>query len=174
MYVFDLDGCVWDPEMYQLWGGGAPFAPDAKNEGDLLDCKGQMVSLMADVRRIWRMLHEDPAYAGARVAVASCCDEPAWADECLSKFTVAPGVALADIVSFSEIHKGSKAGHLASISRASGVALEDMIFFDNEPGNCRTVQGVGVTSVYTPGGVTMSEFEKGLAEFPSASVVSVR
>ena len=23
--VFDLDGCVWDPEMYQLWGGGAPF-----------------------------------------------------------------------------------------------------------------------------------------------------
>ena len=23
--VFDLDGCVWDPEMYELWGGGAPF-----------------------------------------------------------------------------------------------------------------------------------------------------
>jgi hypothetical protein len=22
--VFDLDGCVWDPEMYELYGG-APF-----------------------------------------------------------------------------------------------------------------------------------------------------
>ena len=90
MYVFDLDGCVWDPEMYQLWGGGAPFAADPQREGDLLDCKGTKVYLMADVRRIWRMLHEDPAYADARVAVASCCDEPGWADECLSKFTVAP------------------------------------------------------------------------------------
>jgi hypothetical protein len=24
--VFDLDGCVWEPEMYELWGrGGSPF-----------------------------------------------------------------------------------------------------------------------------------------------------
>ena len=23
--VFDLDGCCWDPEMYELWGGGSPF-----------------------------------------------------------------------------------------------------------------------------------------------------
>ena len=25
MLVFDLDGCCWDPEMYELWGGGSPF-----------------------------------------------------------------------------------------------------------------------------------------------------
>ena len=24
-FVFDLDGCCWDPEMYELWGGGSPF-----------------------------------------------------------------------------------------------------------------------------------------------------
>ena len=29
MVVFDLDGCLWDPEMYMLsWRGGAPFEPD--------------------------------------------------------------------------------------------------------------------------------------------------
>ena len=29
--VFDLDGCVWNPEMYELWGrGGAPFTPRYK------------------------------------------------------------------------------------------------------------------------------------------------
>ena len=21
--IFDLDGCVWTPEMFELWGGGA-------------------------------------------------------------------------------------------------------------------------------------------------------
>ena len=25
MFVFDLDACCWSPEMYELWGGGAPF-----------------------------------------------------------------------------------------------------------------------------------------------------
>ena len=30
--AFDLDGCVWDPEMYELWGrGGAPFTPRCVN-----------------------------------------------------------------------------------------------------------------------------------------------
>ena len=24
VFVFDLDGCCWDPEMYELYGG-APF-----------------------------------------------------------------------------------------------------------------------------------------------------
>ena len=28
VFVFDLDGCCWDPEMYELWGGGAPFKAD--------------------------------------------------------------------------------------------------------------------------------------------------
>ena len=30
--AFDLDGCVWDPEMHELWGrGGAPFTPRCVN-----------------------------------------------------------------------------------------------------------------------------------------------
>eukprot|EP00658_Telonema_sp_P-2_P070902 TRINITY_DN6026_c0_g2_i2.p2 TRINITY_DN6026_c0_g2~~TRINITY_DN6026_c0_g2_i2.p2 ORF type:complete len:184 (-),score=40.00 TRINITY_DN6026_c0_g2_i2:451-1002(-) len=29
--VFDLDACCWDPEMYQLWGGGAPFKHNRDN-----------------------------------------------------------------------------------------------------------------------------------------------
>jgi hypothetical protein len=37
--VFDLDGCVWDPEMYELWGGGgAPFKPN--KDGTLSDKAG--------------------------------------------------------------------------------------------------------------------------------------
>ena len=171
MFVFDLDGCVWDPEMYQLWGGGSPFSQ--REDGDLTDSRGQRVVLMADVREIMRALHSDERFAGARVAVASCCDEPAWARECMSKFVVAPNVTLQQVVSLSEIHKGSKADHLRNISRDSGVALRDMVFFDNEKHNCNTVQGVGVTSVHTPRGVTMVEFEHALAHFPSDEVLRV-
>ena len=126
-----------------------------REDGDLTDSRGQRVVLMADVREIMRALHSDERFAGARVAVASCCDEPAWARECMSKFVVAPDVTLQQVVSLSEIHKGSKADHLRNISRDSGVALRDMVFFDNEKHNCNTVQGVGVTSVHTPRGVTM-------------------
>ena len=77
------------------------------------------------------------------------------------------------VVSLSEIHKGSKADHLRNIARDSGVALRDMVFFDNEKHNCNTVQGVGVTSVHTPRGVTMAEFEHALARFPSDEVLRV-
>ena len=42
--VFDLDGCVWYPEMYMLWGGGAPFETQPK--GDLRDKAGQKCYLM--------------------------------------------------------------------------------------------------------------------------------
>ena len=33
--VFDLDGCLWYPDMYMLWGGGAPFR--VRSDGDLDD-----------------------------------------------------------------------------------------------------------------------------------------
>ena len=53
-----------------------------------------------------------------------------------------------------EIYKGSKSGHLREIARKTGIGLGEMVFFDNEPGNCRDVANIGVTSVYTPEGVT--------------------
>ena len=24
--AFDLDGTIWSPDMYELWGGGSPFS----------------------------------------------------------------------------------------------------------------------------------------------------
>ena len=36
--VFDLDGCVWSPDMYMLWGGGAPFSgPDANGDAFIVE-----------------------------------------------------------------------------------------------------------------------------------------
>ena len=41
--VFDLDGCVWEPEMYEL-AGGAPFK--VKKNGNLKVKSGQFFSLL--------------------------------------------------------------------------------------------------------------------------------
>ena len=38
------DGCVWDPEMYELWGGGgAPFKQN--KDGTLIDKAGRFLSI---------------------------------------------------------------------------------------------------------------------------------
>jgi magnesium-dependent phosphatase 1 len=74
--VFDLDGCVWWPEMYMLWGGGPPFSKQPN--GDLKDSSGTKTYLMGAVREIMHELKTAPRWAASQVAVASSCDEPAW------------------------------------------------------------------------------------------------
>jgi len=166
--VFDLDGCVWDPEMYQLWGsGGAPFK--VSTDGNLSDRSGTVVHLLGDVKNIMRELKSDTKWSDSIVAVASSCDEPDWARECIKKFPLGDNMTLSDVFDKNniEIYKMSKNNHLNAISKQTGVDLKDMIFFDNQYGNCQTVAGVGVTSVYVPQGVTRKAFEEALAKFPS-------
>ena len=66
-----------------------------------------------------------------------------------------------------EIHKGNKQGHLRSISERTGIPLTEMLFLDNERGNCVDVAALGVTVAYTPSGVTAGAWEAALARFPS-------
>ena len=169
--VFDLDGCVWRPEMYELWGGGgAPFK--SVNNGDyLLDRGGERVELIADVRSILNELKTDSKWKDSIVSVASSCDEPRWADECIEKFDIGGGAKLKDLFQHRQIYKRSKSHHLKAIAKATGVSLKDMIFFDNEYRNCKTVAGIGVTVLYTPDGVYRKDFEEALEKFPSPGEV---
>ena len=83
--VFDLDGCVWDPEMYELWGsGGAPFK--VRKDGNLADRSGTVVRLLGDVKNIMTEFKTDAKWFDTIIAVASSCDEPGWARECIQKF----------------------------------------------------------------------------------------
>jgi len=168
--VFDLDGCLWSPEMYQLeWDrGGAPFtAEPADTDGALRDRQGTRVQLHSGVRSAMTELAEDPKWEGVVVAVASCCDVPSWARELLSKFDLGGGRCLSDIITVCQIHGGNKQGHFRKIANATGCDLGDMIFFDNEPYNCQDVASLGVTSVYCPEGVTLTAWRRGLSAFPS-------
>jgi magnesium-dependent phosphatase 1 len=49
MVVLDLDGTIWEPEMYQL-SGGSPFR---KNKNlNVIDRSGEEVHLLGDTRKV--------------------------------------------------------------------------------------------------------------------------
>jgi len=170
--VFDLDGCLWYPDMYMLWGGGAPFS--LRSDGDLDDCTGRRVYLLGAVRQILHDLHVADEWEGVVTAVASRTDEPTWARECMSKFEVGPagsGVFINDVVQVEEINKGNKRSHFRQLAETTGIALEDMLFFDNERGNCVDVADLGVTVAYVPDGVTAGAWEQSIDRFPEPGAI---
>lgn len=139
-------------------------------------------------------LKTDAKWENTSIAIASCCDEPSWARECIKKFSlvhlhgwlyssvsftllltcrVGNGFFLRDVFdpNLDEIYKASKSSHLRTIAKKTGVSLKDMIFFDNEYGNCKTVASIGVTVMYTPEGVTRQNFEEALQKFPASGQV---
>ena len=167
--VFDLDGCLWDPEMYMLsWRGGAPFEPD----GDaMLSQSGERVVLLGAARDILRQLRTTDDWSGTKVAISSRTDEPAWAAELLDKFRV-DNMALGSCFDAREITKESKSSHFRRLKEKYSCAYEDILFFDNEYGNCREISQLGVTVAFSPEGVTGDVWAEAVAAFPSESIVN--
>ena len=102
LIAFDLDGTLWRPEMYELWGGGAPFTLDEGNS--LHDRKQTKVRLLGETAAILEELRHAP-YTDTIVVWVSCTDEPSWAAECLQKFVTSDGVTPLRDVSDSKLNK---------------------------------------------------------------------
>ena len=159
--VFDLDNCVWYPEMYQLYGG-APFTETPQRT--LNDRKGTEVTLCGDVSNIMYELKTDPKWASTTICVASSCDEPAWAAECIKKFFIGKegNYKLNDVLSpeHREIYGCSKDTHFRNLHKKFGgkIKYEEMLFFDDRMYNHNAVSRLGVTCVFTPDGVTRELF----------------
>ena len=175
--IFDLDGCLWTPEMYEIMyfmgGQGAPFREDPNNSPNLLTSGGRPVKLLGDVRSVFEEMHTQSCYSDTKIGISSRTDEPNWARELLEKFRIATNengkpVSLADVLTGPiEIAQDSKVAHFERIRSATGIDYEDMVFFDNEFGNCERVSSLGVSVVYCPKGVTRKLWERGVRlEFP--------
>ena len=98
--------------------------------------------------------------------MASRCDEPDWARQLLKLFTIDDGRSFwqaLDDGRLAEIYKGNKKTHLKALKQKTGVAFEDMLFFDDDMENIRNVSELGVVSVLTPEGVTADAWESGPA-----------
>lgn len=172
LVLFDLDGCLWRPEMYELLyfsrGKGAPFTPSEHDKNVLLTVAGEPVQLLKNVREVLFELHSDPKWENTKVGISSRTDAPDWARELLSKFQLPDGTALEEVFQGPiEIRGDSKVKHFRRIAAATGVSFEDMVFFDNEFGNCESVADLGVTVGYCPGGVSTKIWEQTLQAFPA-------
>jgi magnesium-dependent phosphatase 1 len=178
--VFDLDGCLWRPEMYELLyfsgGAGAPFTPSEDDNNILLTRKGEKVYLLGNVREVMTELYsstdKNNKWHGVQVGISSRTDQPSWARELLQKFqvedtTTTTTFALSDVFQGPiEIASDSKVQHFRRIAAATHVPLEDMLFFDNEFGNCQAVSDLGVTVAFCPGGVTNEIWKAAVEAFP--------
>lgn len=175
--IFDLDGCLWTPEMYEIMyfmgGKGSPFKEDPNNDLNLLTSGNKPVRLLGDVRSVFEELYTQPYFKDVQIGISSRTDEPNWARELLKKFKVTKGkggelVYLTNIINGPiEIAHDSKVEHFRRLSLELGLDYEDMLFFDNEFGNCDKVASLGVSVVYCPDGVTREVWEMGVHnEFP--------
>ena len=165
LVVFDLDACCWFPEMYMVTAG-SPFTK--KNDDECAAKDGEAVKLLGHTRKAWSAVCGGDEWADCRVAVASRCDEPEWARQLLKLFTVDDGRTFwqaLDDGRLAEIYKGNKKQHLKALKQKTGIAYEDMLFFDDDRDNIEHVSEIGVVSVLTPDGVTHEAWEQGLRRF---------
>ena len=89
-----------------------------------------------------------------RAAVASRTDEPGWAKLCMDHLVVEDGATLTKCFgSRVEISFDNKKVHFRRLQKSTGIPFEQMIFFDNEYGNIKSVSSLGVKCIYTPDGM---------------------
>lgn len=159
--VFDLDGCCWNPEMYQLWGGKASPFKTTDNGQSAQTSDGRTVQLIGHVRQILEHLmeHPDVVNGNTRLALASTCDEPDWARELLKiiKLThpkTKQQILMGDLFHAHEIYTApNKHPHFHEIKKKFGAEFQEMAFFDNQHNNIRDVGKLGVNAILTPDGV---------------------
>jgi len=187
--IFDLDGCLWTPEMYEIiffqGGRGSPFQTNPTDPLNLLTCGGSPVQLLGDTRAVFRELHTNHSFRNVKVGISSRTDEPTWARELLTKFPIPlsdegiEGECIHLETAFNgpiEIAQDEKVDHFHRIVEKCSIDFEEILFFDNEYRNCESVAKLGVSVVYCPDGVTKELWDLGVyEEFPrsNGSVINV-
>ncbi len=162
LVAFDLDGTIWSPDMYMLWGGGAPF--NQVSPTHLKDRSGQSVNLLGVSGEVLDGFGRGKL-EGVMPSWVSCTDEPSWADECLNLFQTTSGSTLKSCVELEMIFKANKKTHFRKLQDETGIQFGDMLFFDNEMGNIRSVSELGVKCVFCPDGLTGEAWKEGLEMF---------
>ncbi|KAJ3534854.1 hypothetical protein NMY22_g6737 [Coprinellus aureogranulatus] len=164
LIAFDLDYTLWD-----LWIDthvDGPLHRKGNRVNEVLDRNNQPISFYKDVPGIlhkirgYRVPGEDGDEEG-KVVIAACSrtHAPELARQCLGLLLVPPPTD-ADLetaeptraVTFfdeMEIYPGSKLTHFKRLHKRTGIAYEDMLFFDDERRNAE-VEKLGVTFIHVP------------------------
>ncbi|EST09939.1 Magnesium-dependent phosphatase-1, eukaryotic/arcaheal type [Kalmanozyma brasiliensis GHG001] len=161
LFVFDLDYTLWP-----LWVDthvDSPLRRRGEDINKVYDRNGQPLSFFPHVPSILFWLRR----RGVEVAAASRTSAPAVARQALNglflvddeQYVPHPGsndeegeasgkeakvVKAIDFFDYQEIYPGSKITHFRKLHEDSGVAYEDMVFFDDEYRNAEVGSKLGV------------------------------
>jgi hypothetical protein len=110
LIVFDLDDCLWTPEMHEL--PGLPEIPVhgdlGNNEKGVVGLKvpryGDTVTLFEGARRVLLELATNPIYKASSFATASSSLEPSYSYACLDGIEILPRVTMADMMRYGCRH----------------------------------------------------------------------
>lgn len=191
MIVFDLDDCLWTPEMHEL--PGCPEIPVhgelvPSNNGDSSSKQQQSqkgvvglqvpryrdtVRLFDGARRVLYELATNKAYKDVLLATASSSLEPSYSYACLEGIEILPRLTMGDMMTYNQIGRTGnlspdKTTHFRELHDESGIPYHEMLFFDdcNWGNNCqRVTSAFGVVSQRTPHGLQWEEFQSALRKF---------
>ncbi|KAF2642857.1 magnesium-dependent phosphatase-1 [Massarina eburnea CBS 473.64] len=155
--VFDLDYTLWP-----FWVDTHVTPPIKAQEGGLKvkDRYGEGYGFYADVGGVLDALKQKSIQIGA----ASRTHAPALGREMLQLLKVPSSLSsqrAIDYFDHLQIYPGNKTTHFERIHRDSGIAYEDMLFFDDESRN-KNVEVLGVVMQLVRDGVSRGEMDKGV------------
>jgi len=150
LIVFDLDYTLWP-----FWVDTHVTPPFRLSNGKVVDHRGAKIKFYPEVPDVLSTLHS----WGVPLAVASRTSEIEGANQLVDLF------GWEKYFTYKEIYPGSKTKHFQKFVHASGIPLEEMLFFDDEMRNIKDLQAKNVTSILVENGMTLRELERGLNEF---------
>ncbi|TVY83095.1 Magnesium-dependent phosphatase [Lachnellula suecica] len=158
LIVFDLDYTLWPFWVDTHVTPPLKASPDHSSAKDRI---GENFAFYHEVPSILHSLRERDIKVGA----ASRTSAPDLGREMLRLLHIADAEGkkrkAIEYFDYLEIYPGSKITHFNKLQKATGLAFEDMLFFDDEARN-RNVESLGVTMYLVRDGVTKQEINNGI------------
>lgn len=99
LVVFDLDGCVWTPEMFELRGKPSEWC----SKTNTVKAGRDRVKLFSGAKLALQELHFDKRFEDTIVACASSTSHRSYAMDCLHMLEASEGVKVADVLTHFEV-----------------------------------------------------------------------
>merc|ERR1719174_181517 len=197
LVVFDLDDCIWSPEMYTL--SVVPKPKDAimgdlngKGKGVIgVRSGGEVIKIFPGALRALQEIHAGKYPGPMRLATASSAETPRAVKigrAAMNILEVVPGVSFKKLLlthggGFGDernlkigrtppLSSNKSTTHFPQLRRDCGIPYDEMLFFDdcNWTDHCTIVARVckGVVTQRTPHGLTFELWTKALEKYALA------
>ena len=125
------------------------------------------MNYLGDSKEILEMLHTADEWKDTTIVYVSRTTYPEDANELLTYMNVTETETMSDVcvMDWNQIYPANKTVHFGKLAKDSGIPLNEMLFFDNQMDNIESVAPMGVTSIYTPNGMTKKHMQEGLRAY---------